>query len=220
MDFSQFLPSLDFEKAAKYPSATVLVLANLVPLFGVLALGWSVSDIIFVYWAENVIVGLYTVLKMLAILSKTKEAVGLFLVPFFCVHYGIFTSVHGVFVISMFGFPETGLLPTAAALAALLASHGFSFYENFLKKEIEEDGSATVEINGVPTRVSGALNRSFWAPYPRIIVLHMTIILGGFFATALGAPTVALAIMVALKTAVDLGAHLAERMFASAKTAG
>lgn len=47
-------------------------------------------------------------------------------------------------------------------------------------------------------------------PYRRIVVLHLTIILGGGAAMALGSPTWALVALLALKIGMDLRAHLAE----------
>ena len=49
------------------------------------------------------------------------------------------------------------------------------------------------------------------APYSRVMILHLTILLGAFAAVMLGQSIGTLVVMVALKTAVDLGAHLAER---------
>ena len=42
-----------------------LIVANAIPLFGVLFLGWNVWTILIVYWLENGIVGVFNVLKML-----------------------------------------------------------------------------------------------------------------------------------------------------------
>ncbi len=39
------------------PSAIVLVLVNLLPLGGVLALDWQVFDVLLLYWSENVVIG-------------------------------------------------------------------------------------------------------------------------------------------------------------------
>ncbi|NIA27398.1 MAG: hypothetical protein GWP02_05020 [Desulfobulbaceae bacterium] len=47
------------------PSAIILILANLVPLAGVLFLGWRVFDVIILYWAENVVIGVINVLRMI-----------------------------------------------------------------------------------------------------------------------------------------------------------
>ena len=44
----------------------VLVAGNLVPLFGVLFLDWDVGAIVTLYWAENVVIGGITILKMFA----------------------------------------------------------------------------------------------------------------------------------------------------------
>jgi hypothetical protein len=48
-------------------------------------------------------------------------------------------------------------------------------------------------------------------PYGRIVVLHLTIMGGGFLMMALGSPTVGLVLLVVLKIGLDLSAHLRER---------
>jgi hypothetical protein len=55
------------------------------------------------------------------------------------------------------------------------------------------------------------------APYARVVILHVTIILGAFVVAFLGAPIGALIVLVALKTAFDLGLHLRERRRADAR---
>src|SRR3954464_1834875 len=47
-------------------SAYVLIAANVLPLLGVLFLGWDTFSIIALYWTENVIIGAINVLKMIA----------------------------------------------------------------------------------------------------------------------------------------------------------
>jgi len=134
----------------------------------------------------------------------------LFIVPFFCFHYGLFTLVHGVFVFSLFGGKRYGaeglwvsdLLTMAARefhlwlpIAALLASHLFSFFWNYLYR-------------GEYRRVS--LPILMFSPYARVVVLHVTILVGGFGAMALGSPLWALIILLGLKIGIDLAAHLKE----------
>ena len=48
-----------------------------------------------------------------------------------------------------------------------------------------------------------------FAPYGRLMVLHITIIVGGMAIAFTGAPAAAVAILVLLKTALDVGFHLA-----------
>ena len=47
-------------------------------------------------------------------------------------------------------------------------------------------------------------------PYGRVVVLHLTILLGGFAAMLLGSPLWALLLLIGLKIALDLKAHLKE----------
>ena len=194
-----------------------LVAANLVPLLGVAALGWGVYDVMLIYWLENGVVGVYTLARM-ATAGRAPLAT-VVMGPFFVVHYGLFWLVHGVFVVTLFGptGPFVGSVPTAAsngpspafalpiigevpwaagagwALAGLLLSHGVSFVQNWLLGG-ERDGVDPREIMA--------------RPYGRVMVLHLTLLGGGFVVSALGAPLLALVLMVALKIGVDAAAHL------------
>jgi len=192
-------------------SAFALIAANAVPVVGVLFFHWTVFSVILLYWCENVVVGGFNVLRMLT--ADPQDAgvwVGkVFLIPFFCFHYGMFTFVHGELVLALFGgslgrggFHPAGLI-TAVSRAGvwygvtfLVLSHGFSFVHNYL-------------MSGEYRRIG--LNQLMAQPYSRVIVLHITILVGGFLVQLAGAPIAALLLLVALKTAIDLRAHLAER---------
>jgi hypothetical protein len=196
------------------PSALVLLAANLVPLYGVLALDWPVFPLLVLFWLENVAIGLINALRMLLAnpAEVTLWAGKLVMVPFFCVHYGMFTLAHGVFVFALFGGKDyealtKGFWPTDAAshaiaqnnlalpLAALAASHLFSFGWNYLWRGEFRDAE---------------IGKLMAQPYGRVVVLHLTILLGGFAATTLGSPLWALLLLLALKIAIDLAAHLKE----------
>jgi hypothetical protein len=192
------------------PSALVLVAANLVPLVGVTAFHWTVLSVLLLYWSENVVIGAINVLKMAFASPKSLSAgvTKVFLIPFFMFHYGMFAFVHGMFILAFFGH-RAGPFPSPATFAAALrdagvgwgvvaiaASHGFSFAHNYL-------------MSGEYRNASPQLLMA--QPYARVVVLHVAILVGGFGAAALGSPAAALAVLVALKTAVDLRAHLVER---------
>ena len=193
------------------PSLVALLLSNALPLVGVLFLGWTVFPLLLLYWLENVVVGAYNVAK-LVLAQPTQPAYWLgkaFLIPFFLVHFGGFTYVHGVLVVAFFG-PKGGqpfdLLATVPAviranqlgwaLLGLVISHGLSFYWNYLK-------------NGEFQRAS--LNALMAQPYGRVVILHLTVLFGGWVVMLLGSPLFALVVLVALKTAADWRAHRAER---------
>ena len=48
------------------------------------------------------------------------------------------------------------------------------------------------------------------APYRRVVVLHVVTVVGGIFAGLLGDPVILLALLVLLKIAVDVAAHISE----------
>lgn len=123
------------------------------------------------------------------------------MITFFIFHYGLFWTVHGVFVFVLFGltFSETrgGFEAAGVAIAAasLFLSHGVSYFVNFLGKD---------------EYLMISPDRQMFESYPRVVVLHLTILAGGFLAGYLGAPLVALAVLVVLKTTIDLWAHVRE----------
>ena len=47
------------------PSSRVLILANLIPLAGVLLFRWDILAILLLYWTESVIIGVINVFKMI-----------------------------------------------------------------------------------------------------------------------------------------------------------
>jgi hypothetical protein len=192
-------------------SLVVLVLANAVPIAGVLFLGWTVFPIVLLYWLENVVIGAFNVAKML--LARPQEIAynlgKLFIVPFFIVHFGMFTYGHGVLILALFGpkgteaFDVLGSVPPAIranqlgwAVVALIVSHGLSFYWNYLE-------------NGEYRRAS--LQTLMAQPYGRVVVLHLAVLFGGWIVLLLGSPVLALVLLVVLKTAADVRAHTAER---------
>ena len=85
--------------------------------------------------------------------------------------------------------------PIWISIAALFISHGVSFFTNFIGEREYE--AATV---------SGLMH----APYYRVIVMHMTLLFGGWIVMLIGMPAGALVVLLLLKTAVDLHAHRRE----------
>jgi hypothetical protein len=201
------------------PSVLTLILANLVPLYGLFFLHWVVFPVLLLFWIENVIIGVFNVFRMLlASPSKPLDWVGkLFMIPFFCFHYGMFTFVHGVFVFGFFGryftsgapFPDIHTLTQALRdyqlgwpVLALLLSHAASFTMNYI---------------GNGEYKQAALKDLMAQPYSRVVILHLTIILGAFVVAALGSPVFALLVLIMLKMFIDIQAHLREHKKYSVK---
>ncbi len=194
-------------------SVIVLILANLVPIAGVLTMGWQVFPIMLLFWFENVMIGFFNVLKILTCRGKEPSepsALKLFYLFFFMFHYGMFTMGHGFFVIMLFGrkavsgieFLGVGPLVRAiveqklpAAALGLFLSHGFSFYTHYWKKE--------EYLTATPRQL-------MLEPYRRVILLHAGLIFGGFAVAFLGSSTWALLVFILLKILLDIPFHLRE----------
>ena len=180
-------------------TSAILVIGNLIPLAGVLFFGWSVYEIVLLFWAENLVVGGYAIARMVTLFRRNGDKRNLLLIPFFCFHFGMFTMVHLVFVISMFRPEDHVAGGTGMSLwipfLALLISHGASYVMNFLGKQ-EYRGMDGEEV--------------MMAPYKRVVILHVTILVGGFLVSALGQPAIALALLVGLKIVIDLVTHARE----------
>jgi len=187
------------------PAALALIFFNLIPLIGVLQFNWDIGTIIFLYWLENAVIGVLNIPKILSAENAghgRRETLGgrVFLAIFFSFHYGMFCLGHYAFLNAFFesvpSFPELlGNASLMIALAGLGISHTISMVVNFYGKSAYLDRSA---------------NSQMFMPYPRIVILHVVIIIGGGFMEAAGGGIGALIILIALKTVVDLVAHLTE----------
>jgi hypothetical protein len=188
-------------------STAALILFNLIPLIGVLFLDWNLSSIMVLYWFENVIIGFYNALKMAKAEGKTPQsklysgnkAVTLAqkssLILFFIVHFGMFTFGHGVFVFVFFGRDLPALSSLLPAALCLFVSHGISYVYNFIRNQ---------EYKRV------AFQDLFFQPYKRILIMHITIVIGAFIAFQLEQPTFFLILLIFLKIVVDILSHKKE----------
>jgi hypothetical protein len=186
----------------KLPLAA-LIAFNLLSLAIALYMGWEPALILFLYWAENVVVALWQVPRFFVTSSATPEKGyqlpnRIFVCAFFLVHYGIFTFVHGMLVFSLFLNREmtrdavlnliSGTPGLKLALLGLLVSHGIQFFSDLSR------GSATA----MP------LSKVMGQPYKRIVVLHLVVLLSGGLLLFLPYPMASLILLAIIKTVVDV----------------
>ncbi len=222
-------------------AVALLIITNLIPLVGVLWLGWDLMLILALYWAENGVVGVINILKILtaegtssspstmrwSVNGRPASSLSrLGTAGFFTIHYGLFWVVHGVFVFTfipaMTGLAVPGLAPDgsrparscpasrgvdvpvfAFAVLGLAISHGVSFWMNYLGRGEYK----TLSPADVMTQ-----------PYGRLVIMHLTIVLGAFVSIFLGTPLGSLLVLVVLKTALDLAFHLRQHRDVEAGT--
>jgi len=203
------------------PSLTALLLANLFTIVLAIAENWDLATVLFVYWAQSIIIGLFAVIAILSCDRTTLIAdmntpdpdapkkkiwnehnIRLYLLVmagFFCLHYGLFHWGYFAFIVDggLFGPPDFSNPGVWASCGIFFFNHLYSFLYNRGK-----------ERQGVQY-----LNGQFFRPYNRIIPMHLTIIFGSIVVLVfelLGVPTVlpVLVLFLALKTWMDIRMHL------------
>jgi len=143
-----------------------LLLVSSIPLLGLLFGGWQAPDLLFCFWIESFVVGIFTMLK----LAKYPDR---FLLYFFPVHYGMFMLVHLIFLVAgaylnFFGVPFVSdpislVVGTFIFGLGCFGSHGISYLSNFLHgREWERRTNFYY----------------FILPYGRILPMHLAIIFG------------------------------------------
>ncbi len=214
-------------------SAIALVIANFVPLIGVLFFGWSLFLILFLYWTESAVIGFFNVLKMFTLAAAMKpkpedyagmklQFIGqlpffvlkIFSIGFFIFHYGVFMLVHLVFIMALFSpwSPFTILSTQASGFEATLPNLVFQILYPILFLFVSHGISYYFNFRKRGEYLVASFPALFGKPYARIIVMHLVIILSGFIITFVGGGVIPLIIMVVVKTLFDLKAHEKERL--------
>ena len=178
-------------------SILFLISANLIPLMGILLWGWSVGAVLLAYWIESAIIGVLNIPRIWA----TKGSIGnkLFTSLFFTVHYGAFAAAHLVFLVNLFGAGQPLAAITAGGAMMWTAisffiSHFVSLMMRLHRKEFQ-DSLPAVQL---------------FAPYSRVIIMHIVVIFGAVLVEFLGSPIFAVVLLVLIKTVIDLAAHMRE----------
>lgn len=196
----------------RLPTRLLTLLAyTALPLVGVLLLGWDWREIVLLYWLENISLGVAMVIRMLRSADAPGgddpehigelrvngrpvrgPGAGRALAGFFALHYGIFTLVHGVFVV---------LLIAGVFVPTPTAQSPFNWLSALIVWII--GGTAQVlaaRFGPVPEKRGSALMLS---AYPRMIVLHVSVIVGIVLITTFEWPAAAALLLIGLHALVD-----------------
>lgn len=199
-------------------SEIALIGSNILAILLAIVLHYDFAIVIWSYWLESVIIGVYAVLSMLlagfrlnekdnlSALTGSKWAGAIVFLAgagFFTVHYGLFHLVYLIFLSVMpVTALEWGQIPLVLLTGGIfLISHGVSFLEHALKPK-KTSGNWVQEVGA-----------SFRKPYDRIVPMHITIIASGFVMAIISgelASQILLIVLMVLKTGVDLASHRAK----------
>jgi Family of unknown function (DUF6498) len=186
-------------------SGFILALANMIPVIGVIIWEWNLFDIMALYWSECLMIGILNIFRM-ALAREGNLAAKPVLIACFLLHFSVFGTVYAFFVFLLSpdrafqthflkGIPD--LLGHVCqksiwAFLILFFSHLFSFFWDF--------------IGSRKYRKTNLHHQSF-QPYERIVIWQILVLFGAFGISMLGAPTLIVLILIASKTALDLGFH-------------
>ena len=169
----------------------------LIPIVGLLFLGWRWQEIMFLYWLENISVGAVNIVKMVRAPRSDAEVSKNFFIPFFMMHYGAFTFGHGILLMVVTTLPFAGprvsinfssiLWPWVVVLVAKVMASIF--------------GKA-------PNKTAGQL---LFAPYARIVPLHASLLLGMKIAMEDGISSAFAYLLVLIHALIDLTSLLVQR---------
>ncbi len=176
-----------------------LLLANLFTIFVASLQRWTLADVMWVYWIQSVIIGVFQFLKILDLKNFSTEGVKIngesvnptestkkFMAYFFLLHYGIFHLTYFVFLaVGIDHTKITGLVIT-----------GLTFFFNHLISYLSNKESDANQIQNIGQVMA--------KPYIRIIPMHLSLFFANRFLPG-GAP-----IFLTVKTVVDLISHSLE----------
>lgn len=171
-----------------------LIAANLLPVAGVWAWGWSPKEVFLVYCLETIIIGVFHLVKMAIVTasrktdiwyngaSQTKQS-GLFFMLFFLLHYGLFVGVQmGIFFgvsgigngsnINAFNFfykwPQLINNDSLIMLVVFVFCYGYKMVVDFILSR---------QYRTIP------MTLLMFQPYGRIFIQQITVIVGSMFLT-------------------------------------
>jgi hypothetical protein len=186
-------------RALGQPLVLIGLVVDLFPIYGVLAFGWNAVPLVMLYWMENLIAGALT-LPRIVISGASYGAVGLFaglaMSLFFVFHFGLFCFVHGTFLMAFIGFNDGTLADQSTFMLDIGGMFQFGMNSGL---HVEYFVYAIIAFQ-VLVLVWEFLIKGEWkdtnpmaemfAPYGRIIVLHLAIFGGAFALFLLGQPLI------------------------------
>jgi hypothetical protein len=206
-------PSL-IARTYRDPLAWLSLATDLVPIAAILVFGWGATPLVALYWLENLIIGAYTVLRLggAAVVSFINLATALFMIPFFTFHYGMFCYGHGLFIRSFAGGEGNGggAAPMDLVTWALGSGEGMLWFvgliivTNAMFFLVDYIGRGEFRRTDPPAEM--------FAPYGRIVTLHVAIILGAFIAIATDQRLLGVLILIAIRVIFGIVLSLLRRM--------
>jgi Family of unknown function (DUF6498) len=187
----------------------LLILVNLIPLYGVWFLGWDAKRMFVVYAMETVIVGIINVLKMMVVTlfvnkkhlwntadNRNSMQSGWFFIFFFIIHYGFFVFVQTQIFFKVCNFlPNGSLLFNYGKIPGILGDDGKLVLLIFI---IYYTAQSFFTFIGKGDYKNISMGKLMFEPYIRIFSQQLIVILGSMF-LAFGGSKIFILIFIAVK---------------------
>lgn len=190
-----------------------LILANLIPVYGVWFEGWSAAQVFLVYCLETVIIGLFNVVKMACVtlfvkpkdVWSTKGGItlvgGLFFIVFFIVHYGFFVLIQTQIFFGVSGLiKDNSMFGSYSQIPAALGNDGKLLLLIFITYYTLHT-LYNFFLSGAYKTIS--MGKLMFQPYGRIFVQQFVVIVGSMF-LAMGFTDIFILILVLVKIGFEL----------------
>lgn len=167
-----------------------LVVANLLPVYGVWLEGWDAKEVFLVYCLETIIIGVFTLLKLGSVTIIRKKdwwegngsramVSGIFFMLFFIAHYGLFVGVQTSIFFAVTSMNENGgpsnIIEFVLHANKYLGSEGWLLVSAFIFSYGYEKLIGFILNNEYRTKSFG---RIMFEPYLRIFIQQATVISG------------------------------------------
>lgn len=190
-----------------YPtSQTIFIWLSTIYLFFLLYLGKiSPLSILFVYFLETIIIGIFNALKMFCTI-KLGNSSGYGMIVFFLFHYGFFVAIQSIFGFAIFSIGDDvvfkepfhlidnyskilQLADIQYALPAIVFTHLGKFFTDFM---------------GHKKYLKFGVEEIMYAPYVRIFIQQFVVILSFFFIIFSETGMVAAILLILFRFGIDL----------------
>lgn len=179
-------------------SVLSLFLSNLLVIILAIVQSWETATVLWVYWMQSVIIGLFQFFRILSLKKFSTEKftinnrpvlpspqTKIFTAFFFAFHYGFFHFIYAIFLFNFFTNQPLDFLYLFTGGFIFFLNHLFSFYHNRIVDQQKVQN----------------IGQLMFSPYIRIVPMHLIVVFGAI----LGQST--LVIFLILKTLADLIMH-------------
>lgn len=200
-------------------SFITLVIANIIPIIGVIYFGWDIFPIVYIYFLETIVIGLFGFLKIILaegvdytieqgfisqiLLSQffpklnSGSSKGSVLVSYFIclIFYTGLLFVLCLLVLTPSNFAKSWEPSYLVAVAGFIISHGVSFYQNYIKNQEYAYAVPYTQMT---------------QPFDRVMVMILVFSITAFAIYRIDVSTLTILALIIIKIIFDIIAHYQE----------